>query len=300
MDMPRFIRKLLGRNGDDAVAVDAPDEPPPDPAPAPGRSGPPAGARPPARTAAARPPATWQFRDANDARCAIFALVIAGTDAARRQAAINFVAAREGLPMAEKTRELYRLAATLPAGERLPWIEDALTRLRTLAAPERERFVKFVAVLIDADKRCTLPEFTLNILLRAALQKPAPAAGVRLARTDVIPEMRLLLSLMARVGADHEDVAARNLSRLMFQLTSATAEIDPPGAINTTALTAALEKLGLVPTLVRETFVKAVAECVTLDGKVKPLEAELLAAMCARLGVPVPPLDFTNLSRPED
>lgn len=246
-----------------------------------------------------KPANSWEFRDAADAQGAIYALIIAGTNAARRQAAINFVAARAGVPIAEKTRDLFRIAAALPAADRMAWIEDALTRLRTLAAPDRDRFLEFVAVLIDADQRCTLPEFTLNILLRARLVKPAPPAGPKLARNDVTAEMRLLLSLMARVGADDEETAARNLSRLMFQLTGATADIVPTAQIDTNTLTAALEKLCLVPTLVREIFVQAVAECVTLDGKVKPLESELLAAMCARLSVPVPPLDFSNLSRTE-
>lgn len=291
MDMPGLIRKLLGRGPDPAAAQgsgQAGSAPGPEPTPAP-RAAP---ARGPAR-----PPVTWKFRDATDAQGAIYALIISGTEPARRQAAINFVAARIGMPLAEKTRDLFKIAATLPAAERMAWIEDALTRLKVLTVPERERFLQFVAVLIDADKRCTLPEFTLNILLRARLLKPAPGAPAKLARKDVASEMCLLLSLMARVGADDEEQAARNLSRLMFQLTGATADIVPTAQINTNTLTAALEKLCLVPALVRETFLQAVAECVTLDGKVKPLEGELLAAMCARLGMPVPALDYSKLSR---
>ena len=56
---------------------------------------------------------------------------------------------------------------------------------------------------------------------------------------------------------------------------------------------------GAKPPTVRESFVQILAECATLDGKVKPLEAELLAAMAAHLGVPVLPLDMSKLSRTE-
>ena len=290
MDIPGFIKRLLGRNAESAESPeDLPEASPPAPQPvAPARK-----AAPPAR-----PPVDWEFQTAADAQCAIYALLIAGTESSRRAAALKFVAAQDGVPMAGKTRDLFRIAAQLKAADRMPYMEDALTRLKGMGTEACDKFLKMVAVLIDADKRYTLPEFTLNIILRARLLKaqPAPAAA-KLGRQDVIPEMRLLLSLMARAGADNEEVAARNLSRLMFQLTGAGAELASAADLNTSHLSAALEKMRRVPSMVRETLLQTLAECVTLDGKVKPLEAELLAAMAARLGVPVPPLDMSKLSR---
>jgi len=290
--MLAYFRRLLGRDADPAEVQVEPAAPEP--------------AAPPAQVLPRKPVSSeatrvdWEFRNAADAQCAIYALIIAGTEASRRPAALKFVAAQDGVPMAGKTRDLFKIAAQLKAADRMPYIEDALIRLRGMAAEPCDKFLKMVTVLIDADKRYTLPEFTLNIILRSRLLKSeSPPAAAKLARQDVIPEMGLLLSLMARAGADTEAVAARNLSRLMFQLTGQGADLAPASELNTNHLTAALDKMRQAPSMVRETLVQTLAECVTLDGKVKPLEAELLAAMAARLGVPVPPLDMSKLSRPD-
>ena len=290
MGLSDLIKRLLGRSTESTEVPDElPDTQPPAPQPmAPARKAAPATPQ----------PVDWEFKTAADAQCAIYALIIAGTEASRRPAALKFVAAQDGVPMAGKTRDLFKIASQLKAADRMPYMEDALTRLKGLGTEACDTFLKMVAVLIDADKRYTLPEFTLNIILRSRLLKAqsAPAAA-KLGRQDVVPEMRLLLSLMARAGADNEEVAARNLSRLMFQLTGQVADLTPAAELNTNHLTAALEKMRQVPSMVRETLVQTLAECVTLDGKVKPLEAELLAAMAARMGVPVPPLDMSKLSR---
>ncbi len=297
MDISGFIKRVLRR---DAEPVDAPEHMPGDeltgePPPAPEPEVPPS--KPAPRILAE---GEWEFQTAADAQCAVYALIIAGTEASRRPDALKLVAARDGVPLAEKTRELFKLAVHLDATDRLPYIEDALTRLKVMGTADCDKFLKLVSDLIDADKRYTLPEFTLNMILRSRLLKSQPApAATKLGRQDVVPEMRLLLSLMARAGADNEQVAARNLSRLMFQLTGQGAELAAATELNTNHLTAALEKMRQVPSMVRETFVQTLAECVILDGKVKPMEAELLAAMAARLGVPVPPLDMTKVSRAE-
>jgi uncharacterized tellurite resistance protein B-like protein len=244
-----------------------------------------------------KPAAAWAFRTAADGQAAVFALLIAGTAAARRREALEHVASHAGTGIAARTQALLAQAAQLPAADRMAWIDDALTRVKSLDAAGRERFLQQVAVLIDADRRCTLPEFTLQLLLRARLAQPRPGAGAKLRRQDVVPEMQLLLSLMARAGSDDEETAARNLSRQMFQLTGRTATIVPAAAITITTLTAALERMMQAPALVRETLLRNLAECVTLDGRVKPMETELLAALAARLGVAVPSLDLSNLSR---
>jgi len=290
VEMPGFIKRLLRPNAEPTEEV----------AVLPVAENPVLRPANPARktTPRARPAVDWEFRTAADAQCAIYALIIAGTEASRRPAALKFVAAQDGVSMAGKTRELFRIAVQLQAADRLPYIEDALVRLRGMAAEPCDRLLKTAAVLIDADKRHTLPKFTLNIILRARLLKSqAPPAAAKLARQDVIPEMGLLLSLMARAGADTEEVAARNLSRLMFQLTGQVADLAPAAELNSSQLTAALERMRQTPFMVRETLVQTLAECVTLDGKVKPMEAELLAAMAGHMGVPVPPLDLSKLSR---
>ncbi|MBI1732974.1 MAG: hypothetical protein HYR49_09440 [Gammaproteobacteria bacterium] len=286
------MKRLLGRNAAPAEQVEkpmpaAPVVPPAAPA-----------ARKPAPPR--RPPAALKLRGLEDARGAIYALILAGTDAARRPAGLKFVAEQESLPIAGHTKNLFKIAAQLAPAERLPYIDSCFTRLRTMPPEASDKFLRIVRVLIDADQRYTLPEFTLNILLQSRLGRSAPAgATAKLSRQEVIPEMRLLLSLMARAGTDDGDEAARNLSRLMFQLTGKPAEIAPASELNINGLTAALDRMRQAPAMVRETIVQTLAECVTLDGKVKPMEGELLAAIAARLGLPVPALDFSKLSRME-
>jgi hypothetical protein len=290
MEMPPLLKRIFRRQAEA-------DAPPDESAAAPAAPvAPPAARRPPS---APQPAVTVKLRGIDDARGAIYALILAGTDAARRGAGLKFVAEQDGPAVAGHTQDLFRIATKLPASDRMDYIEAACTRLRTMDPDAGAKFLKMVRALIDADRRYTLPEFTLNILLQSQLGRSAPAPAARLTRQDVIPEMRLLLSLMARAGADAEEVAARNLSRLMHQLTGRPADIAAAADLNINALTAALDRLRGAPGMVRQTFVEAVAECVTLDGKVKPLELELLVAISARLGVPMPPLDFTKLSRME-
>jgi hypothetical protein len=289
MVLPHLLKRLFGRG----LAVEVPEK---ESAPT---AGIPTAPEVPRRPPSPPPRAAVKLRGLDDARGAIYALILAGTDAARRQAGLRFVAEQDSLVVAGHTRDLFKTAAKLPPSDRMDYIETALNRLRTMQGDAVEKFLKIVQVLIDADKRYTLPEFTLNILLQSRLGKAGAPAAKRLSRQEVVPEMRLLLSLMARAGADGEAVAARNLSRLMYQLTGQPADIAAANELNIAGLSAALDRLRQAPAMVRQTFVETVAECVTLDGKVKPLELELLAAMAARLGVPMPPLDFTKLSRTE-
>jgi hypothetical protein len=242
------------------------------------------GAMPPAVDAATREP--------YGARAIVFcALLDADESAAANQLEeLRKVADRATY---ELTRELAGPVRALGPAARLPLLEIALPALRQLSKSQATDFLRAMRALIEADRRVSLSEYALHkVITRSlpALGRPEAAGAPRYAAIKPVlsDAVALLSALAAADGKSEQSVEAHFASGL--RRLGVDGVYRPMPGTSAGAINEALDRLAAAAPGVKRRVVDALAYCVAADGLVQPEEAELLRAVTAALGCPLPPL----------
>ena len=222
----------------------------------------------------------------------IYALLLAATDTDRIGEAQTRLQSAEDEQMVSAVGRLLETVRTMDRRGRLPLVNLALPELKTMAEKSRQHFIDTAEALIRADQRFTLFEFALLTILKDHLSaNPETEPVAKYFRTeDVGEELRLLLTMFARAGSADTQSAEQLFRRIIRAYALGDMEPAPVSALRADNLTAALAKLALLSPLLKQPLIGACADCVLSDGKVKPLEAELMQAVAETLDCPMPPL----------
>jgi Zn-dependent protease with chaperone function len=226
------------------------------------------------------------------------AIVIALMLAPRDDVMAAQIAALEAQGLAELGREAVAaapLARALAPGLRLPVIDLALPALKL--APERRRndLIRALEVVIHADRRVSLHEFVVLTLLRHQLSR---ASGTDTAGSRKLAEMRgevlLVLLLVAHAGIRADAAGAReeHLRKAMRAgITAMGLDGEPPLAMPAMdAASQALDALRALAPLQKAIAIRGLFAAVTVDGRIRVAEAELMRLVGAVLDCPLPPL----------
>lgn len=231
--------------------------------------------------------------EAGGARQVIYALLLAGTEARQQPVARALIATHEGEEFAAAAQNLVEIVYQAGASARLPLINLALPVLKQMATEQRRAFLTTVEAIVAVDARRTVFEFVLLTLLREhLLDAAAGTAGVVKFHSfdPVIPDIRLLLTVLSRVGTAKAEEAVATYRRAMMAFTPSPPDLAPPAECSTQTLNQALHNLSLLAPLLKHSIITACADCVLYDGKVAPAEAELLQVTAEVLDCPMPPL----------
>ncbi|OGT85055.1 MAG: hypothetical protein A3G96_00190 [Gammaproteobacteria bacterium RIFCSPLOWO2_12_FULL_52_10] len=173
---------------------------------------------------------------------------------------------------------------------RLSLINIAIPVLKSLGPEERYGFLKILTDLTRADKRYTVFEFALLTILREHLSEDCGRdVKVKYFKyAEVMTEICLLLSLLARIGASTEESARSTYEVIMKHFIPAPARIAEKADCKLSAVSQALQKLNLLSPRLKQTVIESFADCVIHDGKILPAEAELLQAIALSLDCPMP------------
>ena len=227
-----------------------------------------------------------------EAPLVVYALILAGTDEEAMKAALSMVKAHEGESGVEKTQVLIRAVEKIGARGRLPLLDIVLPELKELPNDARTRFLGTVKALIKVDQRFTLFEFVLATILTNHLADDAGKADqIKYYKAGpVLDEIRVLMTVLSRVGADSQATATEAFNQVMRYFTNETVTPADKAEFTPERLSEVLNKLSLLSPLVKQTVIAACSDCVLHDGKVMPAEAELLRATALTLDCPMPPL----------
>jgi Zn-dependent protease with chaperone function len=232
-------------------------------------------------------------REPYGARAVVYALLLDRRDDMRAQQLARLDAEADPAVF-EETRRLWPHVASLDHRHRLPLVEIALPALRALTSAQSERFRRNVVALVEADSAIDLFEWALyRILLRdlQAHERPARTARVQHASFDAVqPAAASLLSTLAYVGQRDDARAAAAFARGVEALGRADLRLLPR---QTAGLRALDESLGVLDTAapdVKRRVLDGAAACIAADGEVTAGEAEILRAVSATIGVPMPPV----------
>lgn len=232
-------------------------------------------------------------REPYGARAVVYALLL-DRNAAPRQAQLAHLSEAADAGVYAETVKLAPLVQALDVRTRLPLLDIALPALRSLTSKEYQRFKANVGALVVADEAIDLFEWSLHrILLHDLEAQYAPAGPARVRHRHLAPLVRqceLLFSTLAYAGQRDEDAARLAFDQARQRLDLPQARLRPIEECGFAALDHALGTLEAAGPQVKRRILQAAVACITADRTVTATEAELLRAIAASLGVPMPPL----------
>jgi Zn-dependent protease with chaperone function len=194
----------------------------------------------------------------------------------------------------DQTLRLIEAVDQLPEGTRLPLVEWALPALRQMSPSQHQVFRGQVEALIHADNRVSLFEYALHCMLSRFLDMDYNRRQMRVryrAPEQVAPRVATVLSLLAWAGQDDPAAAQVAFAKGMRAFSETdTYALTPRAQCSLRDFHAALQTLAEATPEIKKRVVAACAACIMADGKVTVREGELLRAISATLGCPMPPL----------
>ena len=219
------------------------------------------------------------------ARAVVCRMLLSAEPAERRRQLATI--SREDRALAAEVESLARHGA-LAAAARLPLLEVCAASLAQLSPAQYASFRVALAQLIAADGEVDRVEWTVRILLRHAVEGrgAAPVPGQRATNDD----LGLVVSVLAWSGAHDEAGALRAWSAARAVEPSLGPRPSAPARCTLDALDASLRAFAGTGTQMRRRLVDAAVACVGADGTTSVEEAELLRAVTASIGAPLPPM----------
>jgi Zn-dependent protease with chaperone function len=196
----------------------------------------------------------------------------------------------------QETLRLMEPVSRLPDVARLPLVDQTLPALRQMSPSQHQAFRAQVEGLIHADNQVSLFEYALHCVLSRYLDSDYKARRPVVRYTSakqVAPQAATVLSLLAWEG--HEDETAARTAFTVGMQTFLGGDgqgyaIMSRHDCQLPAFHAALQALAQAAPDVERRIVAACAATIQSDHQVTVREGELLRAVCATLGCPMPPL----------
>lgn len=172
---------------------------------------------------------------------------------------------------------------------RLPLLELSIPALKELSAPQYGVFKECLILMIRADDKVDLFEWSLYRILMNNLDEQANRKFGRLKLQDCSRPCEILFGALAQAGSDNASerqtafdsaLAITGLNQLQLQHESFKLGL----------LDWALERLQQLKPLQKPLLLKALAACITSDEVITAAEAELFRAIADSLDCPVPAL----------
>jgi Zn-dependent protease with chaperone function len=229
------------------------------------------------------------------ARALVYALLLDPRADLRELQLTRLKTGAEPQDLAETLR-LVALVQALLDTHRLPLLDLAMPALRQMSPRQHRAFHIQVEVLISADQRLSLFEYTLRCVLNRHLDaqflplrrmRPVHSSPQKLAHA-----VATVLALLAWKGQPDPKQAARAFDAGMRGYIGGdhTHRLPPREECSLAEFDAALQTLDQSVPAIKRRIVVACAACILANQQVTVREAELLRAICDTLDCPLPPL----------
>ena len=249
-----------------------------------------------ARSLHAALPTLWihAVHQAPMAQAMVFGLLLAQDEVLRGTELLRLADLTDS-QTADLTLRFHSEAVDRSSAEKIALVDMALPTLRNLSTAEYQRFREAVDALMQSDRRIDLFEYTLSRMIQRHLARHFEGAGPAPLRfrslRALLPDTRVLLATMARVGSRTEQEAGRAFrhGEQALQLGGEAGSILPTAECTLAAVDRALNRYDAAAPALKQGLMLACAATVMADDKVTDLEAELIRAIGDALDCPVPP-----------
>ncbi len=228
------------------------------------------------------------------AQAMVFGLLLAQDEVLRGTELIRVAELTDG-PTADLTLRFHSEAGDRSSSEKIALLDVAIATLRNLSFDEYERFVAVVDALMNSDRRIDLFEYTLSRMIKRHLERSIEAASPTPLRfrslQPLVPDARILIATLARVGGRTEEEAQRAFRRGVqtLRLKESAQVILPSNECTLGAVDRALGRYDAAAPALKRDLMLAGAATVMADERVTDPEVELIRAIGDALDCPVPP-----------
>ncbi|MEE4240904.1 MAG: M48 family metallopeptidase [Desulfopila sp.] len=232
-------------------------------------------------------------RDPFSAQAVLLYLILDNSSTVREQQ-LSHLKSSAAPGISPEIRKLIRTGRAVQAEERLALVELSLPSLRRLSEKQAQLFLGNLNSLIRIDGKITLFEWCLLRIVSSYIddyfKKPIDNTTTRIHDLEQVGhECAMVLSVLAystrHDGLEQSEVFSRAIKETGLPAT----ERIPAEHINLASLQKSLQKLQQLSPQAKALFIKGCVSCVLADGKIDPVEAELLRSVAATLSVPMPP-----------
>ncbi len=224
------------------------------------------------------------------ARAVVYAVLLNREDDMRTKQLAVLQAQVED-PCYREMLALIPLVGQLSEEARLPLVDRTFPALKQLSPGQYAAFREIVEVLVKADGKISLLEYTIQAMLLGTLDVhfglTKPPRIRHYALRGVMEPVVAVLSTLAHAGHANDDEARRALAVAMKEI-GREASLLAKNECTLASFHAALLELAKAAPKVKRPVVAACAACVAVDGTVTVREAELLRAITSTLGCPMP------------
>lgn len=220
-----------------------------------------------------------------DARAAVVRLLLSA-DLGERMRQLAIVRANDR-GLAEAAAGL--AGCTVRPADRLPILELCAPSIAMLAPAQYAAFRISLAQLMAADGELDRVEWMVRVVLRQAVEGRG-AAPVPNGPRPTVEDAALVASVLAWSGATDAAAAGRAWAEARAADPGLPADPVPAARCTLDALDAALRALSQAGPAFKRRAVDACVAAVAADRRTTVEEAELLRAICASIGVPMPPI----------
>ena len=189
----------------------------------------------------------------------------------------------------DRLRRLIPALQELDPDLRLPLIDLAMPALKQMDSKAIEAFKGNMTLLIKADHRVELLEWTLLRIVERGLDPPRQHQA-RYDLTQLGGDVSTLLSALAQAGNNNPEQARAAFVHARKSLPLPLAGIEPSADAGLKSVALAVNRLNLLWPLQKPQLLKAMARCIEHDGRVTTAEAELMRAVASILDCPMPPI----------
>lgn len=231
-------------------------------------------------------------REPYSARAGVFALLLSRDDEPTRSRQLQMLGAQVEQPVLNLTRQLAAAVDGLSPDRRLPLVDLAVPALKRISPQQYTAFRQIVEALTAVDGHVDLFEYCLRVVLfgyldvHFGLKQPAAARYRSIAA--VAQPAAVVLSSIAFAGQSRAEDVQHAFQAGTASLGSMTL-LSPPDC-TFDSFDAALGQLAQGIPQVKRAVLSAVVACIAADGKMTLAENELLRAVAAALGCPMPPV----------
>jgi Zn-dependent protease with chaperone function len=229
------------------------------------------------------------------ARALVYALLLDPRADLRDLQLTRLEAGAEPQDFAETLRLVAPVQA-MPDTHRLPLLDLAMPALRQMSSRQYRTFRAQVEVLMIADQRLSLFEYTLRCVLHRHLDAQflprRQTHPVHSSPQKLVHPVATVLALLAWEGHPEPDQAARAFDAGMRGYIGGdhTQRLPPREECSLAEFDTALQTLNQSVPAIKRRIVVACAACILANQQLTVREAELLRAICDTLDCPLPPL----------
>lgn len=230
---------------------------------------------------------------------AVVYLVLLDADELVRARQVDHLASSADPNVYSRFQELLPQATAITPAIRLPLLEMAMPSLRQLTRDQYERFIENVDVLIRADQKIGLSEWALQKFVTKHLGEAFDKRRSHPRHSDlgkVAPHCARLLSMLA-----YCDSAAGLDPAATFEKGRALLELDitlmDKSDLRLSSLNESVDILADLRPLLKPRLLKACVATIAADGRIAPVEAELVRAIADSLDCPLPPMPDESVAQ---